>query len=259
MYSFINEEKKRAAIYTRVSTTDQADKGYGLDVQKERCRGMIISKGWTEVGLYEDAGISGTYGPAKRPALARMISDIEGGKIDVVVVNSLDRLARKTILVLELVNKFLELGVSIVSSKESLDTSTPMGKFALTLSAGISQLERDTIVERTTAGREKRGKLDGEKGGVIPLGYERTKTGIAVKEEEAGIVRTIIQLRDEGFTLRDIAKTLNDNSVKTRKGNKWYASTVKYVIDNRDKYIGGFRGDSSVRWPAILDIDVTDY
>jgi site-specific DNA recombinase len=129
----------------------------------------------------------------------------------------------------------------------------------LTIFAGLAQLGRDTIVERTTAGRNARGKLDGERGDRVPMGYVRTMDdkgntdGVAVDEETAPIIRNIFWWREHDNTLREIADRLNDQGIMTPRGRRWHASSVKAVLGNEDKYRGGRPGTSSVQWPAILN------
>lgn len=242
----------KVGVYVRVSTTEQADRGYGLDTQERKCKGMAMIKDWEVVRVYRDPGISGTLDENSRPGLANLINDAKKGTINIIIVNSLDRIGRSTRLVLRLVELFNTLDVSLVSCKESLDTSTPSGKFTLTIFAALGQLERDTIVDRTTAGREERARIDGDKGGRLPLGYARTDRGLIVIEEEARTVRVIFQLREQGSTYREIANLLNKEGIKPRRGKAWYASMARAIIMSSDKYAGGFRGESQVRWPKII-------
>lgn len=250
----------RAAIYTRVSTDDQAA-GYGLDVQLAKCSAMATVKGWDVVSVFSDDGISGTLDAARRPGLQALLTSACGGAIDAVIVLALDRLARKTMLVLSLVEQLDGCGVELVSVKEQLDTSTPSGRFVLTMFAALAQLERDTIVQRTTDGRNQRGIVDGEKGGAVPFGYRRVRdetgkaAGVVVVDSEAETVRRIFALRRDGLALRKIAAELNNGDGRTapRGGAVWYASTVKIILDNQPVYAGGPRGESSEQWPVILE------
>ena len=163
---------KSTAIYTRVSTTEQAESGNGLDVQLQRCEAQILAKGWSVFGVYSDDGISGTKAAADRAGLRELLDNACAGLFDAVVFLSLDRIGRNTRIVLDTIEKLTECNVEVVSVKESIDTSTPSGKFVLTIFAALAQLERDNIVERTTDGRNSRGKRDGEKGGKVPVGYK---------------------------------------------------------------------------------------
>ncbi len=248
----------RAAIYLRVSTVEQATDGYGLDVQRERCKAMALVKGWevADDHIFTDAGLSGTLDVEDRPALAALLAAAENGEIDAVIVLALDRLGRKTRLVLDLVERLTNAGATVVSTKEGLDTSTPQGQFVLTMFAALAQLERDTIVERTSAGRQQRAKIDGEAGGShLYYGYVRIPERIAIDDKAATTVRTIHALKDAGLSLRQIAAQLEQEQAPApRGGTKWYAGTVRLILseDATAAYKGGPRKGSSVNWPAIL-------
>ena len=251
----------RAAIYLRVSTDEQAN-GYGLEVQRARCEAMATVKGWRVVEVYSDDGLSGTLPAAQRPALLALLGAACDGEIDAVIVLALDRLARRTVLVLDLVDQLDSCGVELVSVKEQLDTSTPAGRFVLAMFAALAQLERDTIVARTTDGRNQRGMIDGERGGKTPYGYRRLRNGtgkaagVEIVESEATIVRRIFDARRDGLSLRAIADELNYNvgpAIPTASGGAtWRHSTVQSILANETAYKGGQRGASPERWPVIL-------
>jgi site-specific DNA recombinase len=247
-------QRLRIGIYLRVSTDDQAEHGYGGDVQLQQCKAMAMVKSGDVVGIYDDAGISGTKGESKRPELARMMKDIRAGRLDMVIIAALDRLGRNTRIILDLVERMSDEGVEIVSCRESLDTSTPTGKFVLTMFAALAQLDRDNIVKRTTEGRDARGKHDGEKGGNVPLGYFRIDQGVVIEPRQAALVRRIFVMRGEPSSLGDIAAVLNSEGVPTpRNGLAWYSSTVREVLTHEATYRGGKRGESEASWPVLLD------
>lgn len=242
---------QQIAAYIRVSTEEQAEVGYGLSAQQTRCIAMCQVRDWPEPKFYADEGISGTKDETKRPALFRLLADIRSGLVDVVIILDLSRLGRNTRLVLDLVDEFSSHNVALVSCKESWDTSTPQGKFVLTLFAALGQLERDQISERTVAALNERGKIDGEKGGRLPYGYIRTPEGIAVDSIAANIVQQIFDMRQQGKSLRRIATVVSVLS-KSPRGGEWYATSISEILLNQDAYLGGFRGESSVAWPIIL-------
>jgi site-specific DNA recombinase len=240
----------RAAIYVRVSTEDQAQSGYGLDVQRSRCRAMAEVKDWRIVSEYSDEGISGTKDASGRPGLSALLGAAQAGQIDAVIILALDRLGRKTRIVLDLVEILTAAGVQLVSCKESLDTSTPQGQFVLTMFAAIAQLERETIMQRTSAGRDERAAVDGEQGGRLPYGYTRSGQGIQIDNQASGHVRLIYQARQHA-SLRAIASELN-RIVLSPRGGRWHASSIAEILKNEDAYRGGRRGESTICWPAIL-------
>lgn len=241
----------KTAIYTRVSTTEQGDNGYGLDAQLAKCEAMAIVKDAEIIASLSDS-VSGTKSEKDRAGLAELLKLAQKGVINCVIISSLDRLGRNTRLVLSLVETLEEHGIDLISCKESLDTSTASGRFVLTMFAALGQLERDNIVERTTSGRDQRGKVDGEKGGRVPWGYLRTDEGIIIDKGAAKLVKTVFRRYDRGDSMNGIANWLNAKGVLTPRGGQWYASAIKIVLGNREKYQGGSRGDSDIHWPKIL-------
>lgn len=242
----------RTAAYLRVSTDEQAESGLGIGAQAARCAAMATAKGWSEPSIYADEGVSGTKPAAKRPALHRLLADVQAGQIDAVIILSLDRLGRKTRLVLDLVDELTHAGVALVSCKESLDTTSPQGQFVLTLFAALAQLERDLIAERTKAALSEHSRRDGEAGGKLPYGYVRTPDGIAIETDAAPYVRFIFNARKRGDSLRTIAEKLNARGIPGPRGGQWHHTSVREVLANRAAYTGHPRGLSTLRWPAIL-------
>lgn len=240
-----------AAIYLRVSTEEQID-GFGLQAQLAACKGYALALGYEVTAIYEDAGLSGSLGVNDRPALKALIRDCDSGKFGAIFVAAIDRLSRKASLLLSIWDSIEEKGVAIVSIKERIDTSTPSGRFMRTMFAGVAELERETIKERTTAGRNERAKKDGEKGGRLPLGYTRVNGIIEIDIPNAWIVDLIFELRNNGATLTAIATALNEKGAPTSRNGRWYASNVREVLLNEEKYRGGKRGDSEVNWPVLL-------
>lgn len=231
----------RIAAYLRVSTQEQKDSGLGIAAQRTKCLAMATVKDWAVPDFFIDEGVSGTKESVDRPGLNALCEAISQKQYNAVIILALDRLGRKTRIVLDLVEEFTEQGVTLVSCKESLDTGTPQGQFVLTLFAALAQLERDMIIERTAAAIEERAKKDGERGGRLPFGYVRTSDGIVVDEESATIVRKIFSLHRRGYSLRKIESVTG----------KRHSSIVE-ILRNRSTYKGAIRGSSTVHWPVIL-------
>jgi site-specific DNA recombinase len=217
---------------------------------------MALVKGWTvdPAHMFTDEGISGTKTAADRPGLMALLQTVEQGAVAAVIVLALDRLGRTTRIVLDLVEAITAYDVELVSCKESLDTSTPAGRFVLTLFAALAQLERDTIVERTTGERNARGAQDGERGGRVPYGYRRVGEVVKIDPAAAAVVRKIDVLdRRKKLSQRAIAEALNAAGVPTPQGGaQWDGGTVRVILQNRPLYHGGQRGASAVCWPKIL-------
>ena len=143
--------KRRCAVYTRKSTDEGLEKEFNsLDAQRESCEAYIASQrseGWVLVhDRYDDGGVSG--GTLERPALKRLLADIEAGLVDVVVVYKIDRLSRSLMDFAKLVQIFDQNEVTFVSVTQSFNTTTSMGRLTLNILLSFAQFEREVIGER---------------------------------------------------------------------------------------------------------------
>ena len=141
----------RCAIYTRKSTEDGLEQEFNsLDAQRDSCSAYIASQrseGWIELAdRYDDGGVSG--GTLDRPALKRLLDDIEEGRVDVVVVYKIDRLSRALMDFSKLVEVFDRNSVTFVSVTQSFNTTTSMGRLTLNILLSFAQFEREVIGER---------------------------------------------------------------------------------------------------------------
>ena len=221
------------SLYVRVSTEAQAAEGYSLDDQESRLRAYCAAQGWPVCAehIYIDAGISGKS--TERPEFQRMMAAAADGQIRRIVCMKLDRLARNVRDFLATVDQLTAYGVDLVLIKESFDTGTPHGKFALTMFAAMAELEAATIAERVTAGRMQKARQGGWNGGRTPYGYTVDTTGQwSIDDGAADVVRRIFCEFNRGASLSDIAQELNAAQIRTQRGGKWYASTVRYVLSN---------------------------
>src|SRR6059058_5624817 len=188
--------KLRCAIYTRKSSEEGLEQEFNsLDAQREACEAYVASQraeGWLLVAdRYDDGGFSG--GTLERPALKRLLADIEAGKIDVVVVYKIDRLSRALMDFSRLVEVFDRHNVTFVSVTQSFNTTTSMGRLTLNILLSFAQFEREVIGERIRdkfAASRKKGMW---MGGFVPLGYDVKDRKLIVNEGEAATVRMIFE------------------------------------------------------------------
>ena len=143
--------KLRCAVYTRKSSEEGLEMGFNsLDAQRESCEAYVASQkaeGWFLVSdRYDDGGFSG--GTLERPALKRLMQDIEARRIDVVVVYKIDRLSRALMDFARLVEVFDRNSVTFVSVTQSFNTTTSMGRLTLNVLLSFAQFEREVIGER---------------------------------------------------------------------------------------------------------------
>lgn len=193
----------RVVGYVRVSTEEQSREGISLDAQAARLEDYARSQGWTLSQVYSDDCTGTTL---RRPSLQRLLSDIDGGAVDAVLVYKLDRLARSQRLTLQLLEEVFQAnGVDLKSVTEPFDTGTAMGMAFLGMLAVFAQLERDTIAERTKHSLAHKKKL-GEHVGRVPFGYQIGSTGKLEKvPEEQRVIARMKRLRRRGHSLRSIA------------------------------------------------------
>jgi len=138
---------QKATLYARVSTSNH---GQDVGLQLDELRAVARQRGWQVVDEYIDEGVSGSK--QSRPALDRLMTAVRSGQADVVAVWRFDRFARSTRHLLAALDEFRQVGVDFISIRESVDTSTSVGKMVFTLIAAISEFEKALIVERVNAG-----------------------------------------------------------------------------------------------------------
>jgi len=220
---------KKAIGYIRVSTEQQVDEGVSLEAQKAKIVAWCKANDYDLANVYMDAGISGKS-MDKRTGLADALKAVK--KDMVLVVYSLSRLARSTQDTLSIADGINKAGADLVSLTERIDTTGAMGKMMFTLMAAFNQLERDVTSERTKAALQHK-KAKGEKYSTTPFGYEAIEGRLIEVKAEAQIVASIMQQRQSGSTLVEIATHLNASGIQGKKGGKWHASTVRYLINRQ--------------------------
>ena len=245
---------KRCAIYTRKSTNKRLEHDVNsLVTQREICSASLTSqqdKGWAELPqAYDDGGHSGSG--LERPALARLMQDIEAGKVDAVVVYKIDRLTRSLLDFVRLIEILDRQAITLVSISQAFDTSDSMGRMILNVLLTFSQFERELIAERVRDSirtRKRHGRIHG---GLPPFGYVAGKDGIHVDPAEAKIVRFIFAqfLRTRRYTavMNAVREAGFCSSVKMsrqgspRGGTPMSPGTVYNILRN-PIYVGQIRG-----------------
>src|SRR5260370_41560547 len=186
----------RCAIYTRKSSEEGLEQDFNsLHAQRESCEAYIKSQrheGWSPLPTrYADGGYSG--GSTERPALKRLLADIQSHLIDVVVVYKVDRLTRSLADFAKIVEIFDAADVSFVSVTQQFNTTTSMGRLTLNVLLSFAQFEREVTGERIrdkTAASKQKGMW---MGGWVPIGYDRKDRTLTISENEAQTVRTIFE------------------------------------------------------------------
>lgn len=234
-------EIKRACVYTRVSTEAQGEEDkVSLPEQERMSKACIESKGWQYVCTYEDNGYTGRN--TDRPALQEMLQAVKDKRIDAIVIYKLDRLSRKQLDTLNIIeNWLLKNDVDLVSLNETLDTSTPWGRAMIGVLSSFNQLESENIAMRTAMGRYAKAREGSYAGGKPPLGYKALGGNLVIVPEEAEIIRLVFELREKGFTLVGITNELNKRGYRSKKGNEFKHSAIQTILNNEETYRGNYQ------------------
>jgi site-specific DNA recombinase len=263
----------RCAIYTRVSDDQRLEQDFNsLDAQYDASQAYIRSQahaGWTLIrSKYDDGGFSG--GNTDRPALQRLLEDVQAEKIEIIVVYKVDRLTRSLADFAKLVELFDRHGVSFVSVTQQFNTTTSMGRLTLNVLLSFAQFEREVTSERI------RDKIAASKrkglwvGGMAPLGYDTKNRKITVNDAEAERVRTIfrsyVKLGSLNLLMAELRKRDIVTKVRTLKtgetvgGIPFTRGPLAHLLRNRF-YIGEVIFKDEVlpgEQPAIVDRDLFD-
>ncbi|MGZ3247326.1 MAG: recombinase family protein [Croceibacterium sp.] len=265
--------KVRCAIYTRKSSEEGLEQDFNsLHAQREACAAYVLSQaseGWSQLpGEYDDGGLSG--GSLARPALQRLLADIEAGKIDIVVVYKVDRLTRSLLDFSKLVEAFDKAGTSFVSVTQSFNTTTSMGRLTLNMLLSFAQFEREVTAERI------RDKIAASKakgmwmGGVVPLGYQADGRTLKTVDEHAQLIRELFRRYLDLGSVRLLAERLAAEGVGSPSrmaatGRKIGGGNLSrgqlYAILSNPIYIGMIRHKDTLyqgQHPAIIDRETWD-
>ncbi|TNE87297.1 MAG: recombinase family protein [Deltaproteobacteria bacterium] len=261
----------RVAIYTRVSTDIQAGREEGsLETQEARLRAYLTSRGDHVVaGVYREEGASGKS--LDRPELQRLLRDVQGGQLDLIVVTRLDRLSRSLLDFFEVHALLEKHEVAFTSLNESFDTSTPLGRAMLKLVLVFAELEREQTADRTRQAMRARSERGLWNGGAPPLGYDSQGNGhLDVNDEEARVVRLAFDRYCELRSAPKLAKWLNGEGYRQKRyvsrrkgptgGKKFSAASVRIMLRNQ-LYLGKITHKGDVfegQHDPIVDTDVFD-
>jgi site-specific DNA recombinase len=232
--------KLRCAVYTRKSSEEGLEQEFNsLHAQREACEAYIASQrseGWVLVrDRYDDGGISG--GTLERPALKRLLADIDDGLIDVVVVYKIDRLSRSLMDFSKLVEVFDRNGVTFVSVTQSFNTTTSMGRLTLNILLSFAQFEREVTAERIRD-KVRASRMKGMwMGGVPPYGYRVENRRLVVDDEQAAQVRWIFARFLEIGSAMVLAQEVAKSGLRTPRGNGIDKKYIYRMLNNRT-YIG---------------------
>lgn len=234
----------RVALYTRVSTEDQAKEGFSLDAQLERLQFFAKAQGWEIGGTYIDEGHSGRT--TKRPKYQQMMA--ERANWDTILVLKMDRIHRNSRNFMAMMDDLRREKKEFASVTESLDTSTAMGRFVMDIIQRIAQLESDQIGERTYVGMEQKAKSRaGSLGKAAPFGYRYGPDRVLqIVPEERALVAGVFERFAAGSGKQAIADWLNEVGARGRGGAAWTVWSITNLLTN-PTYAGALRWDDQLQ------------
>ena len=243
----MEENKRIAGIYTRVSTEDQAREGFSMGEQEEKLKQYCDFKGYDIYKVYKDAGISAKND--KRPAYQEMMQDVKDGKINVIVAFKLDRLTRSVYDIEKLMKRVNDYECAIDCMADESNTVTSNGRMVMRIITSVSQNEIEKCSERTKlglAGAIKSGHIPHH----TPFGYKRDNKKLIPDPITKDIVIRVFNLYVEGYSHQKIANIFNQEKVNGR--TTWYDSTIQKILSN-EVYKGDFVHGKRQKHPVYYE------
>src|SRR3977135_52102 len=236
---------RRCAIYTRKSSEEGLEQEFSArHAQREACEAFIKSQageGWRLIRThYDDGGLSGAT--MERPALQRLMTDIDKGLVDAVVVYKVDRLTRSLADFAKMVEVFDARGVSFVAVTQQFNTTTSMGRLTLNVLLSFAQFEREVTGERIRdkiAASKRKGMW---MGGLVPIGYQARDRGLVAVDSEAETVRCIFRRYAELGSIRLLQEELDAQGLTSKcwtsasgrlRGGKPFARRALFLVQDR--------------------------
>ena len=232
----MDNERKIAGVYIRVSTEDQAREGFSLGEQEEKLLQLCSFKELEVYKVYKDAGIF-AKDMEHRPQFQEMLQDMKEGKINYIVAYKLDRITRSVRDLEELISILEQYNCFLLCDRDDVNTSTANGRFFVRMLTVLSQLEIEIVSERTKFGLNgaiKSGHIPGQR----PFGYTKSEDKkMIVDNATRPYVEKIFDMYLEGKSFQQIANYFKENNIYPKK--KWRDTTIQKIIDNKI-YMGDY-------------------
>lgn len=232
----MDNERKTAGVYIRVSTEDQAREGFSLGEQEEKLLQLCKFKELEVYKVYKDAGIS-AKDMEHRPQFQAMLKDMKEGKINYIVAYKLDRITRSVRDLEELISVLEQYNCFLLCDRDDVNTSTANGSFFVRMLTVLSQLEIEIVSERTKFGLNgaiKSGHIPGQR----PFGYTKSEDKkMIVDNATRPYIEKIFDMYLEGKSFQQIANYFKENNIYPKK--KWRDTTIQKIIDNKI-YMGDY-------------------
>ena len=232
----MDNERKVAGVYIRVSTEDQAREGFSLGEQEEKLLQLCKFKELDVYKVYKDAGIS-AKDMEHRPQFQEMLNDMKAGKINYIVAYKLDRITRSVRDLEELILELEKHNCFLLCDRDDVNTATANGRFFVRMLTVLSQLEIEIVSERTKFGLNGAIK-SGHIPGIRPFGYKSTEDKrMVIDNTTRPYVEKIFNMYLEGKSFQAIANYFKENNIYPKKN--WRDTTVQKIIDNKI-YMGDY-------------------
>lgn len=232
----MDNERKVAGVYIRVSTEDQAREGFSLGEQEEKLLQLCKFKDLEVYKVYKDAGIS-AKDMEHRPQFQEMLKDMKEGKLNYIVAYKLDRITRSVRDLEELISVLEQYNCFLLCDRDDVNTSTANGRFFVRMLTVLSQLEIEIVSERTKFGLNgaiKSGHIPGER----PFGYKSAEDKrMVIDNTTRPYVEKIFDMYLEGKSFQQIANYFKENNIYPKKN--WKDTTIQKIIDNKI-YMGDY-------------------
>jgi len=226
---------KKVAGYIRVSSKQQVNEGQSLKDQEQEIKAYCKKNRLKLVRIYADKGISGAALEG-RLELEKMLIDSSSGEFDTVVITKLDRLGREQYITLWIQKELLTKDVELFSIAEPYKWDNPMDKLMLQMVASFAEFEKNRLMARLNAGKQKKKEKGGFIGGRVPLGFDNVEGQLIVNEKEAEIIKKIFNNRQSGKSFYRISKMLNESGYKTKFGKNFSHQTIEVIVKNKGTY-----------------------
>ena len=232
----MDNERKVAGVYIRVSTEDQAREGFSLGEQEEKLLQLCKFKELEVYKVYKDAGIS-AKDMEHRPQFQEMLKDMKEGKLNYIVAYKLDRITRSVRDLEELISVLEQYNCFLLCDRDDVNTSTANGRFFVRMLTVLSQLEIEIVSERTKFGLNgaiKSGHIPGQR----PFGYKSAEDKrMVIDNSTRPYVEKIFDMYLEGKSFQQIANYFKESNIYPKKN--WKDTTIQKIIDNKI-YMGDY-------------------
>ncbi len=225
---------KRLIGYIRVSTTDQAESGLGLEDQDRKIRALAELEGGELLDVIRDEGASAKS--LDRPGVARLLELVRRGDVDAVLIAKLDRLTRSVKDLCDLVDLCRQKDIALVSAAESLNTSTAAGRMVVNMLGVIGQWEREVTAERTSAALQVKAQRGERVSRWARYGWRVGADGVNLEpvEDEQATIATAVELRGSGLSLRQVSAELEGRGMLSRTGKQFTAKAIGSMVERAE-------------------------